>query len=459
MRAPAVSLHRARGLASVLLVLAIAGFFVAFLLYSSMGSISKHADAAASNNTRFQAIDDALTRFVMLNRRLPCPASGTSTTGLAEPNTATVTCASPAGVVPWATLGLAQADVLDSWGRYIFYRVSDGASGLTDSAPLDNCLDEQVSTVYAMSGPGSSCNSTTHENTLSDYFAANGLTVKDRGTDKKAAYVLISPGESGAGGYFPGATAPLGAPVSANEVANAGSGGTYWSVNPSAPSVAPNDATHFDDVVTYRSGATIATAAHWGKPWPLSVVLNQAAFGLAPNQWNTNATSLKATVTQGPVMVNAASNGGTVNVCVIDEDTQGASACANNGGHDTITLNERLGFDFRVTRRFLKIQLTDFRKDGGGSGGGGGSTPEQVRFQFFNGTNLVFIIEKLACNAGSHALGQFQVSPNVDFTRVEVWGANATADFGVGSITACKYDDAAHACTLPNFDSSSGWCP
>jgi hypothetical protein len=40
-----------------------------------------------------------------------------------------------------------------------------------------------------------------------------------------------------------------------------------------------------------------------------------------------------------------------------------------------------------------------------------------------------------------------------------VWGANATADFGVGSITACKYDDAAHACTLPNFDSSSGWCP
>jgi len=451
MHAP-MSLHRARGLASVLLVLVIAAFFVAILLYSSMGSVSKHADAAASNNTRFQAIDDALTRFVMLNRRLPCPASGTSTTGLAEPNTATVTCASPAGVVPWATLGLAQADVLDSWGRYMFYRVSDGASGLTGNAPLDDCLDEQVSTVYAMSGPGGSCNSTTHENTLSDYFAANGLTVKDHGTDKKAAYVLISPGESGAGGYFPGATAPLGAPVSANEVANAGSGGTYWSVNPSAPSVAPNDAAHFDDVVTFRNGAALAAAAHWGKPWPLSVVLNQAAFGLASNQWNTNATSLKATLTQGPVMVNAASNSGTVNVCVIDEDTQGASACGNNGGHDTITLNERLGFDFRVTRRFLKVQLTDFR-DNGGVG------PEQVRFQFFNGPNLVFITEKLACHTPSHALGQFQISPNVDFTRVEVWGANATADFGVGSITACKYDDAAHACTLPNFDSSSGWCP
>ncbi|HET7402454.1 MAG TPA: hypothetical protein VFJ62_11745 [Usitatibacter sp.] len=454
MRAPSISLQRARGLASVLLVLAIAAFFVAFLLYRAMGSMSKHADTTASNTTSFQAIDDALTRFVMLNRRLPCPASGTSTTGLAEPNASTVTCASPGGVVPWATLGLTQKDALDSWGRYIFYRVFDGASGLTGNAALDNCLDEQVTTVYAMSGPGGACNANTHENTLSDYFAANGLTVKDHGTDRKAAYVLISPGESGAGGYFPGGTAPLPAPVSANEVANAGSGGTYWIVNPSAPSVAPNDATHFDDVVTYRTGATIARAAHWGKPWPLSVVLNQTTLGLGANQWNTNATSLKAAVTGGPVMVNAASDSGTVQVCVINEDTQGASACNNNGGNDTIKLNERLGFDFRVSRRFLKVQLTDFRDNGG-------VIPEQVRFVFFNGTNLAFLIEKIACHTPSHSLGQFQINPPVDFTRVEVWGANATADFGVGSIVACKYDDAAHPCVLPNFDASSqgGWCP
>jgi len=286
--------------------------------------------------------------------------------------------------------------------------------------------------------------------------------VKDHGTDKKAAYVLISPGESGSGGYFPGATAPLPAPVSSNEVANAGSGGTYWSVNPSAPSVAPNDAAHFDDVVTFRNGAALAAAAHWGKPWPLSTVLNQAAFGLPrpSNTWNTGATSLKASVTAGPVMVNAASDLGPRNVCVIAEDIQGASACisTDDSGDDPITIGERLGFDFRVTRRFLKIQLTDFRDNGCGI-----NIPEQVRFLFFNGTNLVFIIEKLACHTPSHALGQFQINPGVDFTRVEVWGANLTADFGVGSIAACKYDDAAHAaafpCTLPNFDSGSGWCP
>ena len=148
-------------------------------------------------------------------------------------------------------------------------------------------------------------------------------------------------------------------------------------------------------------------------------------------------------------------------VCVLNEDVQGASVCTSAGGNDTITQsgNERLTLDFRVTRRFLKVKLTEFRVDDHTG------LPEQARFIFFNGTTLVFIIEKLACHTGSHgsdALAQFQISPNVDFTKVEIWAANTAADFAVGGVAACKYDDAAHpayACTLPEFNTGAGWCP
>ena len=452
-----------RGFGLVLLVLAIAALLTAYLVYSALSSVSKRVDSNAGNITAFKAVDDALLRFVMTYKRLPCPASGTLQTGLedpqgnpADPTVGPAACNSPAGVVPWATLGLSASDALDAWGHFISYRVYAGFT-VTNGLSLENCLDEEVPTVYLMSGPGGTCNKNTHENTISDFFVNKGLTVNDRGVAQaKVAYVLISAGATGNGAYYPHATAPLAAPPAASkELLNAGSAGTYWILIPSDPSIPATDVNHFDDVVSYASASNIVKSAHLPRPWPLSAVFNQASFGLSGNNWTTNLATYKVTPTGGPVMLTAAGDTAR-SVCVLNEDVQGASVCTSAGGNDTITQtgNERLTLDFRVTRRVLKVKLTEFRVDDSTG------IPEQARFIFFNGTTLVYLIEKLACHTGSHgsdALAQFRIAPvnaithqPIDFTKVEIWGANAASDFAVASAAACKADDAICSSTPPD---------
>jgi len=461
----------------VLLLLAIVSFFTAFLLYNGLTATSKRLDATATNLASFTKLDAALTQYVMLNQRLPCPASGTVHTGLSDPNAATTACNSPSGIVPWATLGLSKSDALDSWGRYIAYRVPDGTNGFTQASgfALANCLDESVTTVYPLSGASGTCNSNTHENTISDFFATKGLTVNDRGTaNGKVAYVLISMGESGLGAYYPGGSAPMAMPSGASkEFINAGSGGTYWITSASDPSVPASADAHFDDVVSYQYAVDVAHNARVaGSPWPLFGLFNATTLGLSAGDYNTGVSSKKVTASEGPVMVTATGDVART-LCTISESTarQGVTACTGNSGNDYITTNqnEKVSFDFRVTRRFLKIKLTEFRAHGGNI--------EQAHFAFYNGTNTtpVYAVDKSACGDDNHAVGYFQISTGVDFTRVEVSAGNATADFTVGSIAACKFYDASHpACALPAavpdttspvpplpaFDTDlGGWCP
>jgi hypothetical protein len=243
------------------------------------------------------------------------------------------------------------------------------------------------------------------------------------------------------------------------EFINAGSGGTYWITSASDPSVAASADAHFDDVVSYQYAVDVAHNARVaGSPWPLFGLFNATTLGLSGGNFNTNVSSKKVTASEGPVMVTASGDVART-LCTTNETIQGVTACTGNSGNDYITThqNEKVTFDFRVTRRFLKIKLTDFRANG--------ANIEQAHFAFYNGTNAtpVFTTDKSACIDDSHAVGQFQLSPGVDFTRVEVSASNATADFAVGSIAACKFDDVSHpACTLPELVVSPPdptWCP
>jgi hypothetical protein len=472
--------RQSRGIALVLLLLAIGALVAAVLVYGALGTVAKRVDENLGNDKSMKALDEALLRFVMTYQRLPCPASGTARTGIenpqasaTDPTVGTATCGSPDGVVPWKTLGLTETDALDPWSRYVSYRVYDGAAGFTVTKGLSlvDCLDEEVPVVYTMSGPAGTCNSNTHENTISDFFASKGLTVNDRGTaNTKVAYVLVSHGPSGNGAFFPGASARLAAPnASSMEAFNAASGGTYWIVAPSVPTVAASDAAHFDDIVRYAYAAgVIANARLGGRPWPLFGIFNQGTLGLSAGTFNTNQGSKKVTATEGPVMVKASADVPGRTLCATNEDVQGVTACTGNSGNDYITnsQNENVSFDFRVKRRFLKIKLTDFRNQGGAG------NIEQAHFALYNGTNPtpVYSVDKTACGEDSHAVGQFLITPGVDFTRVEVSGGNATADFAVGSIAACKFNDASHPpCTLPEAlagqvpvtpdPDKGGWCP
>lgn len=68
----------------------------------------------------------ALIGFAAIHGRLPCPASptlasGAAGAGIEQPPTATGCSGGPEGVLPWATLGLPEAD---PWARRLRYRVA-----------------------------------------------------------------------------------------------------------------------------------------------------------------------------------------------------------------------------------------------------------------------------------------------------------------------------------------------
>ncbi len=85
-----------------------------------------------------------MVRFVVVNRRLPCPADGAQgtanpTSGLEQRNSAVTpaTCtAMTSGVVPWRSLGVSTDAAIDAWGNLITYRVWARTGGGTGSTIL-----------------------------------------------------------------------------------------------------------------------------------------------------------------------------------------------------------------------------------------------------------------------------------------------------------------------------------
>ena len=84
---------------------------------------------------------DALIGFAIANGRLPCPAPAATPTGapLAGLEPAPVLaagCANLAGVLPWATLGVAETD---AWGNRLSYRVTREFTRTVPQAAFASC--------------------------------------------------------------------------------------------------------------------------------------------------------------------------------------------------------------------------------------------------------------------------------------------------------------------------------
>ena len=446
------SMREQRGAGLLILLLALAAVIGVILMGQGLSSVGKRAQAASANEAAFETLHLALAQFVMINRRLPCPASGVPNAGgedVVSPIDTTA-CQSPSGVVPWTTLGLPQSAAIDSWGRMIGYRVYDQATGFTrpDGMKLIDCLDEDVTVEIPLSG--TACNATTHENARSDFFVGKGLTVNDRGTDvMRVAYALISHGETGLGAYVPTSGTPMTAPAGASkEFLNAGSGGTYWILAPSDPSIAADDAAHFDDALSYRTGSATAFAARsGGRPWPLAALLNRTNV-TGGASYNSGSSTAKAAATTGNGMTITAGGDVARNVCVVSTTPEGVSACTtgaiSGGDYLTTSSNETITFDFRVKRRYLKIVFSGFEHSG--------SNYEIARITFFNGATQVYQVDKSACDFGLPltATGEFTIDPGAYFTKVEVRAndASTSSDFGVAGISACN-DSCAISGTIP----------
>lgn len=201
-------------------------------------------DSNKRNETRnkLKSIEDSLAIFAASNSDIPCPSNPTFGPGSANNGVAANICNSTMafGGVPWQTLGLSEADVLDGWGRRISYAVT---GDLAEGAGRLNCA----------SGFGGITQG------ILEVRGANNAAPPPLAP--KAAYVLISHGENGAGGYLPsGARLPI-TVASETEIQNSKNFGAGTNVVFYYEKRATGDPIiGFDDIVRSRTSGQIAIA-------------------------------------------------------------------------------------------------------------------------------------------------------------------------------------------------------
>jgi prepilin-type N-terminal cleavage/methylation domain-containing protein len=189
-------------LVEIALVLVVVGLIVNFGIQGVVPV--RAANQISIANTKLDAVQRAMTLYVIQNGCLPCPAvadgtsvpNGSAQYGATTYNTGctgSVACTATAGgVVPWVTLGLAKEDVIDAYGYFIDYVPSPGGTTTCTGAAGSTPALTDASTAMLRTPPST--------------YPCGWLNVKDAaGTSQTtaAAYVLISHGADGSGGFNP----------------------------------------------------------------------------------------------------------------------------------------------------------------------------------------------------------------------------------------------------------------
>ncbi|HTS85829.1 MAG TPA: type II secretion system protein, partial [Usitatibacter sp.] len=277
-------------LIEIVVVLAIVSLLLAMATFATRAiTIQQRISTTA---TRLATVDAALVQFVMVQKRLPCPANGTlpssdPNAGSEDPASRTdaagCTTNQQNGVVPWKAIGLSENDATDGWLRRITYRVDatlagagamdmsgcdPAGTGTTSGGTLRLCLTTCTAGIVATSP--TSC--TAPLSFLQGDGTPKGLTVQTLAgtkvmdpsatpTPTGAAYVLISHGESGGGAYLN--TGNLASSTSTDgteeqkNYANLPLAGYY--VDDSISDVP--GATHFDDMLSHPTILTVISKA------------------------------------------------------------------------------------------------------------------------------------------------------------------------------------------------------
>jgi type II secretory pathway pseudopilin PulG len=216
--------YRGFTLVEIAVVLGIVGLLLILILptNSAMMVSQRRSNAAQTLAT----IESALTNYVIVNKRLPCPANGTvvppaAAAGIEGTRDASGDCSNPAnqanGVIPYVALGLAFNDVLDTWNNQITYRVGYGLTrnnaldmtscdpaGTATETPTNASPNINVGTCAATcTGTFAAANCTAPANFLVrkglDVKSDTATTVMSYLAGTGAAYVLISHGENAYG--------------------------------------------------------------------------------------------------------------------------------------------------------------------------------------------------------------------------------------------------------------------
>jgi type II secretory pathway pseudopilin PulG len=206
----AAARSRAFTLAEFLVVTLVIVFFLGGVLVP----FSAYLQTSRISNTQsaLEVIREKLYQFASRNGRLPCPADPAGTTGLEWIDPATSRClgipaaatfpATATGVLPWATLQLAEAD---AWGsRYTYSVQSEWADGVLDAG----CSPRDRFTSFCTSSLASLAVQTR---------PAPGVGTQSTGLQLVA--VVLSPGPNARGGYAAGGI-PQALPAGADELQN-----------------------------------------------------------------------------------------------------------------------------------------------------------------------------------------------------------------------------------------------
>jgi len=242
------------------MVIAIMGALTAVLSTGASGFVeNKRSDTL---KVKMETVEEAIIRYAAAARRLPCPASATATAnaaiGVEDVSGGTCTANQNDGIVPWVTLGLPREAALDPWGRYITMRV---APELTDAGGAANSLAAATTLpalLAAVDGRGLMVAELTATNTLRPIMRPNGGAAATGATDPTsgAAYVLISHGKDGLGGY-----------TTAGRIADLATGNQAGNNNNTAvhantePYVMGSPRPGFDDVVSAMTISQLAVKA------------------------------------------------------------------------------------------------------------------------------------------------------------------------------------------------------
>lgn len=265
-----------------------------FTVIVGMAAVITRGVAAAQKRsltaTRLATVDAALVQYVLQQKRLPCPANGklqsSDNNAGVEIRVAGACTDQIDGVVPWRALALTEAEATDGWDRRLTYRVYpalalDGGMDMSWCDPAGTEGGVSPRACNASAGPpgpptctGMALSACTPP---SAFLSGKGLEVRPVAGPPAvmnpaavpptgAAYVVVSHGETGGGGYLNTGIRSTSTVTDGTEEARnyadvpyvAG----YYYVDDSISDV--SGATHFDDIVSRPSVLAVITKAGLG---------------------------------------------------------------------------------------------------------------------------------------------------------------------------------------------------
>ncbi|MDX2144080.1 MAG: prepilin-type N-terminal cleavage/methylation domain-containing protein [Rhodospirillaceae bacterium] len=237
-----------------LIEIAIVLVVIGLVVSGGLLAVSPVVQSAKISETKqkMARVETALLAYVISNSCLPCPAVGATASGAANagqsqnntPGFYTTGCAAGCqllqGVVPWNTLGIAEEEASDGWGRRFSYALGAGVTA-TSSMTRTTTLPTVTTSL-----------------TIQDPAGANLITTN-------VAYAIISHGVDGSFGFAVNTGAVL-----ADRYAQ-GALGVGQDVNgENTRTVATgqvnnsNGTAYFDDLVTFRTAAQITLSCGAG---------------------------------------------------------------------------------------------------------------------------------------------------------------------------------------------------